>query len=64
MADATSVWSWRKIVENSAEFYTDCMEYVPVRNDVSEWFPDNVGLRQGCVRSPWLRSPEYAKEES
>ena len=23
-------------------------------NDVSEWFPVNVGLRQGCVMSPWL----------
>ena len=23
-------------------------------NDVSELFPFNVGLRQGCVMSPWL----------
>ena len=23
-------------------------------NDVSEWFPVNVGLRQGCVIYPWL----------
>ena len=23
-------------------------------NDVSEWFPVNVGLRQGCVMSPCL----------
>ena len=23
-------------------------------NDASEWFPVNVGLRQGCVMSPWL----------
>ena len=23
-------------------------------NDVSEWFPVNVGLRQFCVMSPWL----------
>ena len=22
--------------------------------DVSEWFPVNVGLRQGCVMSPWV----------
>ena len=28
--------------------------YVWVGNDVSEWFPVNVGLRQGCVMSPWL----------
>ena len=25
---------------------------VRVGNDVSEWFPVNVGLRQGCVMSP------------
>ena len=23
-------------------------------NDASEWFPVNVGLRQGCVMSSWL----------
>ena len=23
-------------------------------NDASKWFPVNVGLRQGCVMSPWL----------
>ena len=23
-------------------------------NNVSEWFPVNAGLRQGCVMSPWL----------
>ena len=23
-------------------------------NDISEWFPVNVGLRRGCVMSPWL----------
>ena len=22
--------------------------------DVSEWFPVNVTLRQGCVMPPWL----------
>ena len=22
--------------------------------DLIEWFPVNVGLRQGCVMSPWL----------
>ena len=25
-----------------------------VRNDVSVWFPVNVGLRQDCVMCPWL----------
>ena len=35
-------------------FYLDSRACVRVRNDVSEWFPVNVGLRQGCVMSPWL----------
>ena len=25
-----------------------------MENDVSEWFPVNVGLRQGCVMTHWL----------
>ena len=25
-----------------------------VGNEVSEWFPVRVGLRQGCVMSLWL----------
>ena len=35
-------------------FYVDSKACVRVGNDVSEWFPANVGLRQGCVMSPWL----------
>ena len=35
-------------------FYKDTRACVRVGNDVSEWFPVNVGLRQGCVMSPWL----------
>ena len=55
VADAKSVWSWRKIVESSAEFsFVDSRACVPMGNDVSEWFSVNVGLRQGCVMSPWL----------
>ena len=57
MADAKSVWSWRKIVESSAEFYIDSMACVWVGNDMSEWFQINVGLRHGRVMSPWLLSP-------
>ena len=30
------------------------MACVSVRTDVSEWFPVNVGLRQGCVMSKWF----------
>ncbi len=29
-------------------------ECVRVRNGMSDWFPIRVGLRQGCVISPWL----------
>ena len=35
-------------------FYVDSRACVRVGNDVSEWFPVNVGLRQSCVMSPWL----------
>ena len=35
-------------------FYVDSRACVRVGNDVSEWFPVTVGLRQGCVMSPWL----------
>ena len=35
-------------------FYVDSRACVRMGNDVSEWFPVNVGLRQGCVMSPWL----------
>ena len=36
-------------------FYVDSRgACVRVGNDVSEWFPFNVGLRQGCVMFPWL----------
>ena len=40
-----------KIIES---FYVYSRECVQVGNDASEWFPVNVRLRQGCVRSPWL----------
>ena len=54
MEDAKSVWSWRKIVESSAEFYVDSKVCVRVGNCVIEWFPVNVGLIQVCVMSPCL----------
>ena len=53
MADANSVCSWRKIDESEL-FYIDSRACVRVGNDASEWFPVNVGLRQGSVMSPWL----------
>ena len=53
MADAKGVWSVKKIIESRLEFYVDSRAYVRVGMDVNEWFPVNVGLRQGCVMSIW-----------
>ena len=52
MADAKSVWSGGKLLKAVQSFYEDCSACVRVGNDVSKWFPVNVGLRQGCVMSP------------
>ena len=35
-------------------FYIDSSACVRVGNEVSEWIRVNVGLRQGCVMSPWF----------
>ena len=43
-----------KLLKAVQSFYIDCRASVRVGNDVSEWFPVNVGLRQGCVMSLWL----------
>ena len=43
-----------KLLKAVQSFYVDCRTCVLVGNDVSEWFPVNVGLRQGCVMSPCL----------
>ena len=43
-----------KLLKAVQSFYVDSRACVRVENDVSEWFPVNVGLRQGCVMSPWL----------
>ena len=42
------------IVKSSAELLRRCRACVRVGVDVSEWFPVNVGLRQGCLMSLWL----------
>ena len=38
-----------KIVESDAQFQCYSRACVRVRMDVSEWFPVNVGLGQGCL---------------
>ena len=43
-----------KLLKAVQSFYVDSLACVRVGNDVSEWFPVNVGLRQGCVMSSWL----------
>ena len=43
-----------KLLKAVQSFYVDSRTCVRVGNDVSEWFPVNVGLRQGFVMSPWL----------
>ena len=43
----------RKLLKAVQSFYVESMEFVRVKNDVSEWFPVSK-LRQGCVMSPRL----------
>ena len=43
-----------KLLKAVQSFYIDSSSCIRVGNDVSEWFPVNVGFRQGCVMSPWL----------
>ena len=43
-----------KLLKAVQSFHVDSRACVRAGNDVSEWFPVNVGLRQGCVMSPWL----------
>ena len=56
VADAKSVWSWRKLLTAVQCFYIDSTACVRMGNDMSEWFPVNIGLNQGCVMSSWLFS--------
>ena len=43
-----------KLLKAVQSFYVDSKACVLVGNNVSEWFPVNAGLKQGCVVSPWL----------
>ena len=44
----------RKLLKAVQSFYIDSWACVRVGNDVSELYPVNILLRQGCVMSPWL----------
>ena len=43
-----------KLFKAVQSFHVDSSSCVRVGNYVSEWFPVNVGWKQGCVMSPWL----------
>ena len=43
-----------RLLKAVQSLYVDSKACVRVGNGVSEWFPVNVGLRHGCVMSPWL----------
>ena len=43
-----------KLLKAVQSFYVESRAFVGVGNGVSEWFLVNVGLRLGCVMSPWL----------
>ena len=43
-----------KLLKGVQSFYVGSRACVCMGDDVSEWFPVNVRLRQGCVMSPWL----------
>ena len=43
-----------RLLQAVESMYASSKACVRVGNEVSEWFPVRVGLRQGCVMSPWL----------
>ena len=43
-----------RLLKGVQSFYDDSKACVRSENGISEWFSVNVGLRQGCVLSPWL----------
>ena len=50
MADAIRVYGvGGKLLKAVKSFYVDSRACVRVGNDVREWFPVNVGLRQGWL---------------
>ena len=45
-----------RLLPGVKSLYVGSKACVRVGNEVSEWFPVRVGLRQGCVMSLWLFS--------
>ena len=43
-----------KLLKAVQSYYIDSAACVRMGNVVSEWFPVNFRLRQGCFMSPWL----------
>ena len=43
-----------RLLRGVKSLYVGSKACVREGNEVSEWFPVRVGLRQGCVMSPWL----------
>ncbi len=48
------VWAGGRLLKRVESFYVNSIVCVRVGNNASDWFPGKVGLRQGCVLSPWL----------
>ena len=42
------------LLDGIKAFYENCRSCVRVRREMTEFFDVRVGLRQGCVMSPWL----------
>ena len=45
-----------RLLRGVKSLYAGSKACVRVGNEVNEWLPVRVGLRQGCVMSPWLFS--------
>ena len=45
-----------RLLQGVKSLYVGSKVCVGVGNEVSEWLPVRVGLRQGCLMSPWLFS--------
>ena len=50
MARVEDLWSWGRLIKGVQRFYNDSRG----ETGMSEWFDENVGLKQGCVMSLWM----------